>query len=294
MRLAAGHFLDQASDMTELHVDGIRYQNSGYQAAFGGYLEGLITAELVKAFADNQVGRKLIVRPSRMPAAKLRGIELAKRPSLRPEQFDDRPGVYVLSGSYWEALPAMDVRLSLRDARDRSLAWRGLVHGDSLPSGVALRPAMPTRPGGDDRQGPIGLGLSSDRGPNPIYRVGDNLNLLIDLHREAWLYCFYRQGDGRMLRIIPNAYYPVAHLPGGQVHKVPGRIAEFDLHFTPPPGYEMVKCFATSRDVAADLPPELQSQRWLPAGWDWRLAHEFRQLSGAMVSEASLMITLNK
>ena len=45
-----------------------------------------------------------------------------------------------------------------------------------------------------DSQGPIGLSLASARGKNPVHRLGDKLNVLVQLDRDAWLYCFYQIG----------------------------------------------------------------------------------------------------
>jgi len=288
-----------AADMTELHLSGVRYQDSGLQPPFGAYLQDLLQGALEREIADALTGRKLVVRTAAMAETDLQRLRvdgtLAAGPApLDPEQFDRRRGIYVLSGSYWEAGMALDVRFRLRDGRGASISERRLVRADSLPTGVALRPTRAGRPGGGDRPGPIGLRLSSDRGPDPVYRVGDRLNLLIELQEDAWLYCFYGQADGRIVKIIPNRHYRVARLRGGRVHTLPGRLLPFELHLRPPAGAESIKCFAAGEDVAARLPRDLRRTdgAMLPAGWDWRLPFAFRKLNDVAISEASLMITL--
>ena len=126
-----------------------------------------------------------------------------------------------------------------------------------------------------------------------MYRIGEKLNLLIGLDRDAWLYCFYRQVDAKTFKIFPNRFHAEARLAGGRVHTVPGDAMPFDFNLTPPAGVELVKCFATSRDVTAELPRALQGLEHvaLPRGMEWSLPTIFRRVRAAL-SEASLVITL--
>ena len=137
--------------------------------------------------------------------------------------------------------------------------------------------------------------ISSDRGPDPVYQVGEKLSLSIELDRDAWLYCFSHQADGRIFKIFPNAHHDMALLDGGRAHMVPGDIFPFDLNVTDPPGTETVRCFAASRDVTADLPTPLRGLTALPlpAGVVWRLTEIFQGLSNVTVSEAKLVITVS-
>ncbi len=180
---------------------------------------------------------------------------------------------------------------------DRMLEFMDLRGHVTLAAGV-VKVAKTNREGDEtpDGTGPVALELSSGRGHDPIYRIGEKLNLLIKLDQGAWLYCFYHQADGSLLKILPNLHHTDPFLPGGRVHAVPGEIFPFDLNVTEPPGVEHVTCYAMTRDVTADLPAALQREEVspLPPGTVSRLREIFRGIPGACVSEASLKITVNR
>ena len=136
--------------------------------------------------------------------------------------------------------------------------------------------------------------LRSNRGETPAYNIGEKLHLEIRLDQDAWLYCFYRQADGRMLKIMPNRYHKNALVQGGKLHTLPGSILPFDLVVGEPAGTELVKCFAVSKDISAQLPKSIRNNNFpvLPEGMDFRLPHIFRQLKNVGVSEASVVINV--
>jgi hypothetical protein len=166
------------------------------------------------------------------------------------------------------------------------------IAGDVIQvANLAARPAAPP-----EKDGPIGLHLSSARGRQPTYQIGEKLDLLIELDRDAWLYCFYLQGDGRLFKFFPNVHHRVAWLAGGRTHRVPGEIYPFELNITEPPGKESLTCFASNRNVTSDLPRELQEWEMspLPSGTAKRLAEIFRSIPDAAVTEADMIITVSR
>ena len=288
---AARYFTGKFSDMSELRLGGIRYQGTGIQPRLGRYLEDRLKEAFTKAHRGALTGSLLIVRRAE---GRVRGIETAAKP-IRPEIAGAGPGVYVLTGSYWPFGQAVELRLQLTDRHGGSELWSGRIRPETLPS-LRLRPDQDFgRLRENDGIGPIGLSLSSLRGKDPVYRIGEKLNLLIGLDRDTWVYCFYRQVDGMTFKIFPNRLHANGRLAGGRVHTVPGETMPFDFHLTPPAGVELVKCFATSRDVTAELPRALQGleHRALPLGMEWRLPTIFRRFRTAL-SEASLVITLTE
>jgi hypothetical protein len=147
-----------------------------------------------------------------------------------------------------------------------------------------------------EKDEPIGVRVSTDRGRQPSYRIGEKLNLLIELDRDAWLYCFYRQVGGRLFKFFPNVHHRVAWLAGGRTHRVPGEIYPFDLNITEPPGKESLTCFAANRNVTSDLPEELRELDLspVPSGTAKRLGEIFRNLPDAEVTEADMTITVSR
>jgi hypothetical protein len=143
---------------------------------------------------------------------------------------------------------------------------------------------------------PIGLRLSTDRGRQPTYQIGEKLNLLIELERDAWLYCFYRQVDGRLFKFFPNVHHRVAWLAGGRTHRVPGEIYPFELNITEPPGKESLTCFASDRNVTSDLPGELRDPDLSPVSSETakRLGEIFKSLPDTAVTKADMTITVSR
>ena len=117
--------------------------------------------------------------------------------------------------------------------------------------------------------------------------------------RDAWIYCYYSQVDGKILPILPNPFFweqaSEPHFAGGVVHRVPGQTTyPFDLVLSEPTGIELVKCFAVSRDVTPELPEALRGRTWEPIAADLaaRIPRIFRDLPKAVISEASLVVTV--
>ena len=155
--------------------------------------------------------------------------------------------------------------------------------------------AVESPPAADTLRG-ITLSLSSARGRDPTYRIGEALDLLIELDRDAWLYCFYLQVDGRLIKLFPNIHHRVAWLVGGRQHKVPGALYPFELDFVEPPGEESLMCFATTRNVEAYLPAELRRMEFSPLPKDVALgvAEIFRNIPDVGMTEVSLTITVTR
>ncbi len=290
--LAAG-----TPDLAELHQAGIQFQDSGQQPPFGGYMERMLSAEIVETFRRN--GRRIIVKRaelSRQRLGDMRGEPVDSK-KLKPKNFDPRAGVYVLSGTYWDMGGGVDLEVRLSDARGAPVSYRGGIVKSSIGPGLALRPdtdlAFLRK---NTLRGPVRLELTSARGKDPVYRVDEKLDLLIRVSRAAWLYCFYLQSSGELLKIYPNGFAKPAALAAGRLHTIPGRIFPFEFTLTEPAGVDLVKCFASPRDVINDLPAPLRSPEVtpLPTGTAQRLRDVFARVGGAQISEASLVITVDR
>ncbi len=202
------------------------------------------------------------------------------RPERREYHYETSAGKAQLSGDLAKMLAFLDLpsRMTFDAGRFqvRNIAVDPPPTADS-PSRIALR-------------------LSSARGRDPTYRIGETLDLLIELDRDAWLYCFYLQVDGRLIKLFPNIHHRVARLVGGRQHKVPGALYPFDLDIIEPPGKESLTCFATTRNVEADLPAELRRMEFAPLSEDVALgvAEIFRNIPDIGMTEASLTITVTR
>lgn len=162
-----------------------------------------------------------------------------------------------------------------------------------VPPLVALQPPPPPTPAPKAKPKPLSLRLSTAHGDIPAFTIGETFDLTVELSRDAWLYCYYRQVDGTVIKFFPNPHHEDAWLKGGRVHRIPGAIYPFDLAFAEPPGNELLTCFAADRDVRPDLPAALRDPDLgiLPPGVDSRLPELFKDLAKA---HASLPITVTK
>ena len=103
-----------------------------------------------------------------------------------------KKGSYFLAGEYWNFEAHVDARISLRDAAGAGPVWNGKISKAGLASklfnGSRKNPwnSMDGLGGG-----PLGLELTSTKGKNPVYRVGQSLVLLIKGSDDFFLNCFF-------------------------------------------------------------------------------------------------------
>ncbi|MBT3334656.1 MAG: DUF4384 domain-containing protein [Rhodospirillaceae bacterium] len=300
IQLAAQQLADQAPDLKTLIEGGVRFEDTGAQPPFGRYVQGRLSAALRNAYANIITGRNIKIGKLRANAA-LRGGDKVAGKDLNDKNLGGDDTAHVLSGTYWQLPGAIEIRLEIKGPGGSSAAWTGwITAGDT--AGRRLRPKGNFGALRDnDGVGPFAFKLTSDRGKNAAYKIGDKMQLLIRLDRKAWLYCFYRDAGGNMIQILPNPHFwknfKQPSFEGGVLYTVPDA-QRFGFEFTvsPPSGQELVKCFAVSRDVTAELPKLLQGNSLapLPSGLDLQLSATFQELPDTAVSEASFVVTVSQ
>jgi hypothetical protein len=210
---------------------------------------------------------------------------------------EERPGDYVVRGVYWDLGGYVDMQLHMTDAKGGTTAWQGYIRKSSIgaPLLAGLEPKVAPE---SDRQpvGPIGFTLASQQGEDPVYRIGQNLVLLIQASRDSYLYCFYKQADGAVKKIFPNRARKGARVAGGAVQKIPSAAMGFEWLVAEPPGTEQVKCFAADCDVAKHLPKVIREQDFLPLPYKAlsEISRIFRTLPDAAIAEARMVITVER
>ncbi|MEQ8249203.1 MAG: DUF4384 domain-containing protein [Alphaproteobacteria bacterium] len=277
-RAAARQIRERAPDLRLLRLAGLSYQDTGLRTPIGDAIEGHIVRDLEEVFASALSDRRLRVA----------------RQGLRDDGGAER-GAYVLSGSYWEQGDTVEVRVRLEGAGGHLVSFRSAVRRDDLPPG-RLRPPGEFGLLAENQVGPIRLQLDSDRGRTPSYAIGERFSFLLRTDVDAYVYCFYLQADDTLVKIFPNSRHTDARLAGGEVHEMPGAAFPFSLDVLPPAGIELLKCYATQRDVTADLPAPVRENalRPLPPGFRFRLSSVFRALPDSGTTEASLPITVTE
>ena len=297
LREATRHLADSAPDMRELRLGGVHFETRGIQTAFGQYVQDRMGDALQSELANLVTGTRLVVAPA-APAGD--GPSLLREVGGDGEvavaaTVDGRAGVYLLTGRYWDFGDALELRLTLHDAKGVVATWRKPIRADSVPVSLGRRPAVdPDMLHEDAGLGPVGLHLTSPRGKDPVYRVGEALDLLVRTPTDASLYCFYQQSDGKILKIFPNPFQRDPSIVANRLYTIPGDLFPFDLTIREPGGMEVVKCFATARDASPGLPPALDDSdlRPLPVATSKELFGAFRDAGSGGISEASIVITV--
>jgi|TARA_B100000161_G_scaffold149419_1_gene106392 hypothetical protein len=75
--------------------------------------------------------------------------------------------------------------------------------------------------------GPISLCILGNISADPIYSVGQKMVLFIEVSRDSYIYYFYRQPDGSIVRIFPNRLYKNAFIAGNVDQHIPSAAMAF-------------------------------------------------------------------
>lgn len=86
---------------------------------------------------------------------------------------------------------------------------------------------------------------SVDR-PSRRYRIGENVQLAVEVSEDAYLWVFDTGTSGKVHRIFPNRFDEDNFVPKGTTATIPGPGAEYDLRVSSPPGRELITVIATT------------------------------------------------
>ena len=293
---AARRLAENAPDLRILRLGGIRFETSGEMTDFSRYVEDGLSVAFKAQYANLVTGRKISVKRVKLSRAQLDAMRGVAAPgkNLRDENLGAEQGTYTLTGTYWIQGPVIELHLSLTAPGGNSIGWKGGVFESDLGTNAL-------RPDGNfgtwrrkDGIGPINFTLTTSNGRDPVYRVGEKMNLLVQADRDIWLRCYYLQQDGMVFQIFPNPFQQETKIAGGQPHTIPGQRFPFDFDILPPAGKELVKCFALGSDVSKQLPPEFNQDEFAPLPDDMK--HElpglFRGIQGVAMTEQSTVINV--
>lgn len=140
---------------------------------------------------------------------------------------------------------------------------------------------------------PPELWLGTDRGRDPVYRLGEPIRLTAMSAADGWLYCVATRSDGTAVPVFPAGAIDGARLPGAVPATIPGPRRSMELQ-AGPRGTERIRCWLADRDISPELPHALLD----PAGARLpdRLAADldaiFAGIAGARMAKASLDIRI--
>jgi hypothetical protein len=170
----------------------------------------------------------------------------------------------------------------------------GSAPGRRAPAALATPAALPAAP--PPAVGAPALRIAT-RGRAPVYRVGESMVLQLQPSQDAYVYCYYQDGQGEIARIFPNRFQPDPLIPAGRVVEVPPFAGTaFAIRFETPGAPERVACLSADREVGLLLPPELKRPDLepLPLRSLDQVATLFRGMRGVRVDDARLSIEVTR
>jgi hypothetical protein len=293
VKRSALFFRQRLKKMRTVRPQGVRFGESGIQTPFGKWFAARLVNELQKT--AGAAGQTINVADAILSKeTRTRGLKLARKAAT--SQMAATPtGDYIFSGRYWVLGEKVDLQLAMKDGSGKTMSWQGDVRSSSIDL-----PMKPKKTFAKDRQsdklGPISLHIGSDRGPNPIYHLKQKMNMFIEVSRDSYLYCFYRQADGVVMRVFPNRYHESAFISGGAQQRIPSAAMAFEWVFSPPIGTEMMKCYAFDRDVGEALPRLIRKLDFepLPYGGLDEVTAQLRSIRGVGIAENSMVVNVER
>ncbi len=292
---ASSSLLRDLAFVEKIMVQGVRYQTSGIHTPFGRYFMGLLSDQLRReAVTGPRNINDLDIADFVVEEEAFRGLQLVKG-TVERGALKAKRETFILKGTYWVFEQVVEIRLRLESENGKSLSWRGRVLKSEIPAQFKLIPPPP--PIDAEHQadlGPTNLYLSSNKGKNPLYQVGEKMTLVVRTGRDAYLSCYYLQADGAIFRIFPNKFNISGKINGGSLLHLPTKGMPYAFEFSPPVGVEAVKCFALDRDLSDQVAQKTKKAAFDPLllRSEKELTKIYRSLSDVSISEASLIITV--
>lgn len=133
------------------------------------------------------------------------------------------------------------------------------------------------------------LGVNSDKGH--VFAPGERIALRIALNQDAYMYCYLQDENARIVRFFPNRFHKGALVKADAPVQIPGAMP-FELVANSLRVRETVACFATERDLSAQLPESVVGTDFdnLPVASLDQLAGSFAAAAGPALAQASFPV----
>ncbi len=172
------------------------------------------------------------------------------------------------------------------------------VSDPSTVSAPTVEPDKPVEPVAAPQPAPVVAkstlaitrqGVNSEMGH--VFKPGERIALRIQPSQDAYVYCYLQDENARIVRFFPNRFQKSALVKADAPLQVPGTMA-FELVANPQRVRETVACFASERDITAQLPASAVGTDFdnLPVASLDQLASSFAAAGGADLVQASFPI----
>ncbi len=138
------------------------------------------------------------------------------------------------------------------------------------------------------------VGMAADAGAaagatavGQSFRPGERIRLLVKPSADSHVYCYLQDETRRILRFYPNRFSKSALVKAGAPLEIPGKM-RFELVANSLGVTETIACFASARDLMAELPPAVVGPDLTPlpvASLD-EVKSAFARLAGGSLAES--------
>ncbi len=118
-------------------------------------------------------------------------------------------------------------------------------------------------------------------GTNNVFKQGELVELEVKLTTDANVFCYYQQGDGRVVKLFPNRFRPESRVAAGSNTQIPGSDG-FQIVTDSAGKTERVMCMASYDDIESRLPGLFREKDLVPLP-----VESLEQISGYYRSVAS-------
>ena len=305
IRRAANDFTDNLPPIGKVFSQPLGFEDTGdtgIKTPFGSFVAARFIAALAKRQGETLVEHEMAVETLK--------IEVRRWPREDPKRLlREAKGAYLLTGAYYVSERTVEISLALRDKNGAGHEWWGRIARDTIDDRYHLHPlAQWLHPWtAEDRQGSLGLRISSDKRGAPAYRIGESLRLDVFVERQAFLYCFVWDEAGDITKLFPSAPHPSARIAGKRRIRLPDDLvppgylegARVRWPAGEPTGRNVFKCFALDEPAEPHLPPGFADlyrgkRPVVPGATPRSTLDVFRRIPRTGLAEASLMVHIER
>jgi len=135
---------------------------------------------------------------------------------------------------------------------------------EAEPGAEVQNPAAPTQPE-DIKQNTPGFLVRADVNRSArSYREGDTLSISVASEADAFVYVLYKQADGKIFQIFPNANQPQNRVRARQAVQIPASDDLFRWVVGPPFGKEIIKVIASKKPLDELSDPAFREKLFNP------------------------------
>jgi len=176
--------------------------------------------------------------------------------------------------------------------------FRAYLNADHSKVSSPSQPAVYSKPDGSTPPAPstaavgeplrVSLATSNNQ---TAFGKGEAINLLVKPTRDAFVYCYLQDENGKLTRFFPNRFAKDAMVSASKPLSLPGTM-RFALTMNDRGAKETIACMATGRDVLKDLPANVVGTDFepLPLSSLDQVRAAFTKASGSTVALETLHV----